>query len=101
MTCEAVLAEACYLLRDVPGAAAAVLENVRLGRFAVPFALGSEVAPVQQLLTRYADVPMDLADACLVRLAERFPDCRLFTLDSDFEHYRRNGRQIIPLLIPA
>ena len=44
---------------------------------------------------------MSLADACLVRLSERYPDCQLFTLDTDFEHYRRNGRQIIPLLHPA
>jgi predicted nucleic acid-binding protein len=52
-------------------------------------------------MQRYADTPMSLADACLVRLTERLPDCRLFTLDADFEHYRRNGRQVIPLLRPA
>lgn len=56
---------------------------------------------VESLMQRYADTPMSLADACLVRLAERFQDCRLFTLDSDFDHYRRNGRQVIPLLRPA
>jgi hypothetical protein len=44
---------------------------------------------------------MSLADACLVRLAERIPGCRLLTLDSDFTHYRRSGRHSIPLLIPA
>ena len=52
-------------------------------------------------MQRYSDTLMSLADACLVRLTERFPDCRLFTLDSDFEHYLRNGRQVIPLLHPA
>ena len=44
---------------------------------------------------------MSLADACLVRLTERLPDCRLFTLDAGFEHYRRNGRNLIPLLRPT
>jgi hypothetical protein len=43
---------------------------------------------------------MSLADACLVRLTEIVTDCKLFTLDSDFAHYRRNGRHAIPLLIP-
>ncbi len=52
-------------------------------------------------MARYADTPMSLADACLVRLTESVPDCLLFTLDKDFEHYRRNGRQVIPLLRPA
>jgi predicted nucleic acid-binding protein len=52
-------------------------------------------------MQRYADTPMSLADACLVRLTELLADCRLFTLDSDFEHYRRNGRQTIPLLRPS
>jgi predicted nucleic acid-binding protein len=51
-------------------------------------------------MSRYRDAPMSLADACLVRLAERIPDCRLFTLDSDFAHYRRSGRHTIPLLAP-
>lgn len=52
-------------------------------------------------MQRYADTPMSLADACLVRLSELLADCRLFTLDSDFEHYRRNGRQMIPQLRPG
>jgi predicted nucleic acid-binding protein len=43
---------------------------------------------------------MSLADACLVRLAEKHTECKVFTLDSDFEHYRRHGRQIIPLITP-
>jgi hypothetical protein len=51
-------------------------------------------------MRRYADAPMSLADACLVRLSERIPDCLVFTLGSDFAHYRRNGRQTIPLLRP-
>ncbi len=63
--------------------------------------LEEDAAGIASLMQRYADTPMSLADACLVRLTERFPDCRLFTLDSDFEHYRRNGRQVIPLLHPA
>ena len=49
----------------------------------------------------YSDQPMSLADACLVRMAELHPDARVFTLDSHFRVYRRNRRQVLPLVIPA
>jgi hypothetical protein len=44
---------------------------------------------------------MDLADACVVRMSELTRQCRVFTLDRrDFAVYRRNGRNVIPLLAP-
>ena len=63
--------------------------------------VAAEAAAVESLMRRYADTPMSLAGACLVRLSELFADCRLFTLDSDFPHYRRNARQSMPLLRPG
>ena len=51
-------------------------------------------------IERYANVPMSLADSCLVRMSELLGESLLFTLDSDFRIYRRHGRQKIPLLIP-
>jgi predicted nucleic acid-binding protein len=52
------------------------------------------------LLRKYADVPMSVADACLVRMAELAGNCQVFTTDRDFLVYRRSGRQVIPLLAP-
>jgi predicted nucleic acid-binding protein len=46
-----------------------------------------------RLMERYADRPMDLADATLVALAEERKVTRIFTLDTDFHVYRINGRQ--------
>ena len=46
------------------------------------------------------DVPMSLADACLVRMTEFQSEGVVLTLDSDFTVYRRHGRQSIPLVIP-
>jgi uncharacterized protein len=43
---------------------------------------------------------MSLADACLVRLAELHPKSPVFTLDSDFSIYRKNGRQVIAQISP-
>ena len=68
---------------------------------AIGLNLQQEAAALEALLTRYQDTPMSLADACLVRLAELHADSRIFTLDSDFQHYRRNRRQLIPLLYPS
>ncbi|MDQ6939480.1 MAG: hypothetical protein M3119_04910 [Verrucomicrobiota bacterium] len=64
------------------------------------FSLFDEVGALEVLMRRYADKPMSLADACLVRLSELHKDCRVFTLDRHFKHYRRFGRSIIPLLSP-
>ena len=43
---------------------------------------------------------MSLADACLVRMAEKFTRSTVITLDGDFRIYRENGRQVIPALMP-
>ena len=93
-TCEAVIAESCYLLRNVAGAPAAILTNVAQGHFSIPLRLASEAGAVRDLLERYANVPMDLADACLVHMADVLGTGRVLTLDSDFRVYRwrRNRR---------
>ena len=101
VTCEPVLTEACYLIQRAGGRPADLVRKIAQGGLEIGIGLDKDAAAVDSLMQRYSDTPMSLADACLVRLTERFPDCRLFTLDSDFEHYRRNGRQVIPLLRPA
>lgn len=88
VTCEAVIAEACYLLRRLAGAPEAVLENVERGVFQIPMRLSSEASAVRALVKRYRSVPMDLADGCLVRIAELVGSGRILTLDSDFDVYR-------------
>lgn len=101
VTCEPVLTEACFLIQRAGGRPADLIRKIAQGSLEIGIDLQQEASGIQSLMQRYADTPMSLADACLVRLTERFPDCRLFTLDADFEHYRRNGRQLIPLLHPA
>ncbi len=99
MTCEAVIAESCYLLRNLPGAAEAVLDNVERGVFQVPYHLADSTSRLQKLLAKYADVPMDLADACLVDMATELRTGRVLTLDRDFEIYRwGRNRRFEPLI---
>ena len=99
VTCEPVLAEACYLLRQVRGAPAAVLQNVERGIFLVPYRLAGSAAAVSKLMKKYADVPMDLADACLVDMATSYQTGRILTLDRDFRLYRWGKNRPFQLLI--
>jgi predicted nucleic acid-binding protein len=88
ITCEAVIAESCYLLRNLGGAPDAVIENVAEGIFQLPFQFSYEAAGVRQILRKYRDRKIDLADACLIRLADEFETADILTLDKDFEIYR-------------
>lgn len=94
-TCDAVLSEACFLVRNIPGGADAVLTLVERGLVSVPFHVEPEAASLRKLMKRYSTVPMSLADACLVRMTELDPRAVVLTIDSDFTIYRRNGRQVI------
>jgi predicted nucleic acid-binding protein len=99
-TCEAVIAEAVYLLASAGVAATAPIDLITRGVLRIDFELAAEHAFVRTLLERYAP-RMDLADACLVRMTELVRDSRVLTLDGDFRIYRRNGRQVVPAIMPA
>jgi predicted nucleic acid-binding protein len=100
LTCEAVLTEACFLARRTNIGPEAVLRLFERGVVQLAFNLAENLVQVSSLMRRYADRPMSLADACLVRLSETVVGSRVLTLDSDFRIYRRHRRQAIPLLIP-
>ena len=99
LICEAVLAEACYLAAKEGISRAKVVEFVTRVRLK-PVPLCHELPAIQVLLDRYADAPMDFADACVVRLAEIHPDTSVCTTDGHFRFYRRHQRESIPLLAP-
>jgi uncharacterized protein len=97
-TCEAVITETCFLVRHLKGGADAVFNLVSRGVVRVEFRLSEEIELVRRLITKYASVPMSLADACLVRMTELHPTSAVLTLDADFRVYRRNGRHVVPLI---
>ncbi|MEI8123315.1 MAG: PIN domain-containing protein [bacterium] len=100
MTCEAVLAEACWLVRGLAGGVRAVMDLVERGIVTVPFHLEPQVTALRKDMERYRDLPMSLADACLVRMAELHPGAEVFTLDSHFKIYRLSNRKVIPVRMP-
>ena len=99
VTCEAVLTEVSFLLRQSPTAFDLVLGQVTRGTIRVE-PMTAHASELRSLMKKYRSVPMSYADACLVRLAERFSEARVLTLDRDFDTYRRHGRQVISLLAP-
>jgi len=99
VTCEAVIAESCYLLRRLPGAGETVLENVERGVLQIPFQLSQSAAAARSLLRKYRDVPVDFADACLIHLADQLNTGDILTLDRDFESYRWRRNRPFHLLV--
>jgi len=100
VTCEAVLSEACFVLRAHPPGVDAVMSLLEEGLLQTPFRLDVEVSTVRHLMARYANVPMSLADACLVRMSEQHSQVPVVTCDGDFNVYRKSGRRVIPTLMP-
>lgn len=101
LTCEPVLTEACFLLRDLVGGPAAVLELLARGTAKTGYRVEAEAERLAKLMSRYAGVPMSLADACLVRMVEQQPAAAVFTIDRDFRIYRVHGRRVIPVIMPS
>ncbi len=100
LTCEAVIAEALFLLRRGGINPENLLHLIDRGLVVPDFSLVAEVRAIQHLMRTYRNVPMSLADACLVRMAELHEPSRVMTLDSDFVVYRKSRRKVIPLLRP-
>jgi uncharacterized protein len=97
-TCEAALSEAFHLLgtRGRPSLDALL----RRGAVVSAFDLAVELQRALDLMQKYADVPMSLADACLVRMSETMADPVILTTDSDFRLYRRHSRHVVPCVTP-
>ena len=100
LTCEPALSEAAFIVRRLGGDPSAVPALVENGVLRVAFSVQEQAAYLAALMQRYAQVPMSLTDACLVRMAELLDDAVVVTFDSDFRIYRKHGRKVIPLLAP-
>ncbi len=97
LTCEAVLAESAFHLRNTR----IVLDMLTEGLVRVALDVSAELPHLSALAKRFADRQPDLADLCLIRLSELNPRHRLITVEeADFRVYRRNKREVIPLICP-
>ena len=97
LTCEAVLSEAGFQVGSIQW----VLGLVREGFLKAAFDLSRNVDEVAALAERYQDRTPDLADLCLIRMSELYENLPVLTVDeNDFRVYRRNRRDVIPIVCP-
>jgi predicted nucleic acid-binding protein len=98
-TCWPVITEAAYLLRASLAGVVKLLAEVEYGRLAILPLYTEDMRPVHTILERYADQRLDLADACLIHLAEREGMRHIFTLDRrHFSVLRTTAGEALELL---
>lgn len=91
--------EAMYLLGFSSRAQDALWRLLEAEAFKILPLDGLDVPRMRELMRKYSDLPMDLADAALVRVAEREVITRVFTIDRrDFELYRPRGLRRFTIL---
>ena len=96
-TCEAVLGEACARLAYYGKDPARVVELARDGDWDIRFSVKPNADRIVRLMRKYADQPMDFADACIVAMTEQVTDCLVLASDRrDFSVYHRHERAIAP-----
>jgi uncharacterized protein len=100
ITCEAVLTEAAFLLKREGNDADGLFALMEREALRIGMEVQAEFPDIRNLMHRYRERPMSLADACLVRLSELHSESVIFTLDGDFRIYRRHGNKVIPVLTP-
>ena len=100
LTCEAVLCEALFLLRRFRPGRRQLLRMISGGTVSIDPCLGHRLPDIAELLEKYDDIPMDFADACLLRMAEDSRHTKVWTIDSDFRTYRLSNRRVVPVLAP-
>ena len=97
-TCEAVWSEAEHLLGEI--GRTGLRTACRRGALKIIAPFAGESGAILDLLEKFRDVPMSVADACVVRLTEVLPEPLVLTTDADFKIYRRHGRKVVPCLTP-
>ena len=97
LTCEPVLAETAFRLCNV----GLVLQMVTEQFLTLSFDCNDHVLQLMLLAKTYQGRKPDLADLCLIRMSEIYPKHSVITVDAeDFRVYRRNKREIIPMISP-
>lgn len=99
-TCDAVLSEACFLLRNFAAGPEKVMELMRRGLVISDFNISDQVDDVKILLRKYKKLPISFADACLIKMSELKKNSIVMTLDSDFKIYRKGRGNVIPTITP-
>jgi predicted nucleic acid-binding protein len=99
-TCEAVLTESFFLMSRIPNGVEKLIELLETQHIRMKAVYNDHQSSVHHLIQTYSNVPMSLADACLVQMAESMDSGTVFTIDSDFQIYRLSNGNPISLISP-
>lgn len=99
-TCQPVLTETAYFLQKEGVPLDGLYKLLKTGIVEIQLNFESQLDSIFQLTMKYKDQPMDLADACLVRMAELHPQSKILTIDSDFTIYRKHRNQVLDVIMP-
>jgi len=99
ITTIASITETLHLLNFNRNAQIDFLGWVRAGAVTIEPITADDLHRVQELTIKYADLPMDFADACLVFLGEKLNIDKIATIDRDFDVYRMQGKRPFTTLI--
>ncbi|MEX2271361.1 MAG: PIN domain-containing protein [Vicinamibacterales bacterium] len=99
LTCEPVLTEALYFLREDDLDVDPLFQLLDRNALRLDFDVATHWSRIRTLMARYRQ--MDLADAAIVVMSELHRQCKVLTVDrTDFSVYRRNDRQVIDFVAP-
>ena len=99
LTCEPVLTEAVYFLREDDSDVDPLFQLLEREALRLDFSVSTHWSRIRTLMARYRQ--MDLADASIVVMSELHRRCQVLTVDrTDFSVYRRNDRQVIDFVAP-
>ena len=96
----AIITEVAYLLDFSSTAQADFIRWVATGAIELAHLETGDLERIAELITQYADLPMDFADASLVAVCERLGIREVATLDSDFHVYRLDGKNAFVNVFP-
>lgn len=99
-TCEAVLTESFFLMGRIPNGVQRLTELLQSEKILVDFSFWEHRSKIYQLIGKYKNIPMSLADACLVVMADEARKSSIFTLDKDFLIYRLSSGDPPGLIYP-
>ena len=99
ITTLASITEVTHLLDFSREAQSNFLEWIRLGAVNIVNITIHDIERIKWLMDKYADLPMDFADACLVHLGEKLDINEVATIDRDFDIYRKSNRRSFTKLI--
>jgi len=99
ITTIASVTETLHLLNFSRKAQVDFLQWLEAGAVSIETITLTDFRRIRELTIKYADLPMDFADACLVFLSEKLDIDRIATIDRDFDVYRRYGKHPFTTLI--